>query len=1315
MSFEDPFANDLNNFRSVTAGLRPTAASPAGSNVSRGLGNANALATPLAASPTQRGQLGAGLTGFGGGGGGGLLLPGSGASGVSLFPSAGAANAAPVAGRRARGTPSASSPLSAAPSSVPPSLLSAASPPLAPQPQPQLRQPQQQQVLAASPAASAAPSALSWLDGMDAGPPAAGRRQGPPLQPPPAAPPTQAAAAGAVPSFLNFDAADGVGDVGPPQSTAQLAARQGAAGPTGAALPTAPPPDAAAVAAAKQKSELRELYATLDALDMEQQRLEDRLEARQLKEENELLALETNVMARTNELADKEEELASKHAELAAHTAERLAALASRYAREMESQAAEVHTLDGARFEKQLQQVRTQCTAVEEAVRGLQEQAALALATEPFSERGVRVALAEAAAASSSAAEKSLANLSGSAKNVLDKAESGAEAAEPLAGEKSEEEEGETRSVASASLDASLQRAVELLRAYCDQRLGHAKDRLVDYVHDETLEAAHGVRRQREQSWADDAVQHKTLFSQYMTDMMQRYMVFYKERALLKQQNITSMQEELHKTAAELRDRAAARLQGLLRDVTAKVTLSTEQQAKSADEAKSRLQKQCSAVLEGDAAMATGQRKEVESRLLAEAQARRQRFQAEEQTLLDLLQRLRRSNESASRTGFESVRASAEAAGPQQVRSLDEEVAALKARVDEKLRAETQSQSATAPLLSLGGAASAARMHAEELAHVVDRAVADATAQQRALRVSRQRCEELRRELLEKMQEAVVDRLQHTRCVQHAHQSRIDAQRKVWEAAHRQNLAAACSLLLPVSGSTAGTADTQYTVDTYAAPQDVAAIALLDVVRDKLHSRDTARRQLAQARQECAARCFRLLEGVKGQQESVRATWEDVWTAAQTQLTQQATTHEVQLEVEKSLVAVAAQQQSVERDRRNAARESRRLTEVMQRLKAEAAQCGIDSRLLCAPPELLETEGAVLVVPPLRPPAMTSVRGSATPFLHTLGASDVNRLPAGTNKFTAVHTSSNTAAATCRPFDAPLSTTRGERGALDTPASPAASVINEAQRDADTTRPAPPGAASAAPFHADSSNAADASNATATQPWSSTLLRAEQLLSQSNGDEDGTAAAAPQPMPVAETTTAPRVQEEEEEGAAIAAGAGRGRRSSSGANKNASSSSPRGTSGSSGVVDRAGRMATHSSDSAATQREDSGSTTTATAEEQRRSASSLRSTDVAPQPGSSVTWLDTDTRVPRQQQHRRIAESSSSSLWQLQRPQARGGNMFETFSTLDEFRSGIDRSASAVREHDVSPDGTTFSFDDSTNFVDLLSCTDSPTSSFRTH
>ncbi|KPA76523.1 hypothetical protein ABB37_07818 [Leptomonas pyrrhocoris] len=1221
MNVDDPFANDLNNFRTVVAGLRRQASSsPMGSSFGHGLGGGTSDASPLLSFQSTSGPLGAASSVQGAG----SPIFSSGASGVSLFPSA--SNAAPVAGRRARGTLSASSPLSAAPSSVPPSSESGAHPLSVSHQRTQLSVPLTQ----APPLASAVTTTLSWLDYMESVPPpqpqaAAAHRQGlPPLS---TSPPTSfTAAAGNVLSFLNFGDADGAGSTTPPPAHETTFQPE-----------TSPAPAAAAAEAEKKRAELRDLYATLDALDMEQQRLDERLDTRQLKEETALLALETSVKEKANELVDKEEELATKHTELASRTAERLEALSSRYTRETEAQSTEVRSLDGARLEKQLQQVRSQRTAAENEVKILRERAALALAMEPFSERGIRVALSATAPTSSAASDHAGAS------------------------------DGEGDTAPSASLEMRLQKSVDLLRAYCDQRLHHARAHLVDYVHAETLEAAHAVRRTREQLWADDAVQHKTLFNQYLTDMMQRYMLFYKERALLKQQNISSLQEEIRSTAAELRSNAAARLAGLLKDVTAKMTLSESRLTKSAEEAKSELQRKCAAVVETDVAMAITQRKELESRQLVEAQARRQRFRAEEQSLLDQLQRLRRSSETAAHGGFQSLLDSVGPSGLNRAQTLDEEVAALKGRVHEKLLGGGASSSS-----ELRAASSAAHMHAEELVHVIRRALAETAAQQPSLTLSRQRCDELRRELLHGVGETVIERLQHARCVQHAHQSRIDAQRKTWEAAHRQNLAAACSLVLPISGSTAKTGDAQYVAETYAAPQDVTSIALMDLVRDKLQSRDDARRHLLQSRKECATRCFRLLDDIHARQEAVRTTWEDLWGAAQTLLTQQAASHEAQLEVERGLITVEALQQTVTRDRRNTERECRRIADATQRINADAAQIGVDARLLCAPPELLEAEGeAVAVVPPPLP--------STSTFLHAVDPSVINSLSNG-NLFTAVHTSTNVAAGA-------YNKTENSKPATSSPAPSAAPMASQPPlaptlRSADSeTKPGPP---RPTPQQGDSSHIVNCSNATATQPWSSALLQAEQLQSSPNTEEAHIATEEPSPL-------GPTAQDERRGGAV-----GVGRVTSvhlSGGEEGKQGSSSSGRSRSSARCE--GSKAASSA------------SPTTTIEERHHSSSSLPSAEILSQLGPS-TWLDTDTGWQQR------LRAPSSSRWHLQRPQGRTPTTFGTFSALEEFHSGVDRSASAMRDQDTSGEGTPFSFDDSNNFVDLLSCTDSPASSYRT-
>lgn len=1046
-----------------------------------------------------------------------------------------------------------------------------------------------------------------------------------------------------LPSFLDFASTGASSASGPAHSLPPRGAPAAAAGlPTNTGGAAA---DATDGEGRKQK-EIRDLYATLDALDVEQERLEERVDDRQVREDTELLALETSVLVKTTELEAKEQELASKRSELQRYTAERLEALASRYAKEMEAQVAEVRSLDGARLEKQLQHVCDMRLATEQTVRELREQAALVLETQPYSEAGVCLALfttTSNVAAPPAGDTDSPSSTSGAAVDAAD-----APSAEH----------------SSTQLGNALERAVMVLRGYCDKRLHHTRDNLVDYVHTCTLDAAHSVRRGREQAWMQDAVQHKEVFSRYMVDMMERYMTFYKERAALKQDNIAALQADVHRMAAQLRSHAAERLEQLLRDVTARITLSTQRHTQSSEEARALLQKKANTIVEGDMAMADAQRRELEGRLLTEANARRQRHRAEEESVTEQLLRLRRSGEAANRNGFQALRDAASATSSQHAQPLREEVLALKTRLMERLRGGAS---------GVAAACSVARMHAEELTRVLRSTMAQEAARQQAASLLRQQCDELRRGLTASLCTEAVERLQQTRCAQHAHQARIDALAKSWEAARRQNLAAACSLILPVPGSTPGTADAQYVSETYAAPQDVVSTALLDVLQDKVRARDDKRRSLLASRRQCTAASLSRLEEIRDTQAALQDRCAEVWSAAQTQAAQQRITQEVEVEVEKGLITVAAEQRVVDRDRRVMERRSRRTAELTSSLRHEPPQ-----HLVCS----------------LFSPLQEAVTAHLT-RAHPLGTVDINVTPkvsSRNNTFTAVHASNN-ASTTIKKNSAEVSSSSSS--------SSLASVVFQVKRGEGA--PVTPQKMCRTP------NTAEPSYATDTQPWSSALLRAEQRLPHAGTGESMDVSPAPQ---------GPQQGRPQSDSAPMGH---HGRRNEAAAKVLTSQGAHQADT--TRVYRRSADMTVEAEGDAYSCDVDprnSGSPRDA-ADEKQRGGSWSRDASLPPvsstwaadsdttSPAGACATMASPTVLPAQRQRQR--QQSLEALHSVHEPTVSQ----PTWSTLEEYRSSSadfpNRAAAAGTSAAVNFTATG-SLDDWSDFLALLSCTDSSTSSF---
>ncbi|KAG5509539.1 hypothetical protein JKF63_06244 [Porcisia hertigi] len=1047
MNFEDPFANDLSGLRStvgkqrrVSPSSRSSVSGALAGDPQRSSGQEAAVFPSSISTSSPVGQDAAPPQFESFPGGAALLLGASPA-------------VEPVAGRRARVQ------LSASGASLgPPSTAG------------QPSNPTTQIDSTKSPEAPAV-SSLSWLDGTDSSQPLvvpgisiSGSLRAPPPPrstgqafPPSSSPlpfPVADVVPAKLPSFLDFASPGVTPGVAPERS---LPPRGPPASALGLSTATGGVSTIVGDAEESRKKEVRDLYTTLDALDMEQQRLEERVSGYQVKEETELLALETSVLVKTTELEEKERELALKRAELRGYTADRLGALASRYAKEMAAQEAEVRSLDGARFEDQLQQMYKKKLATEQVVRELREQAALVLESQPYSETGVRLALDAAAA------DAAVATTGGTdSSNFTTVAADSSLAKSP-----------------STQLESILHQAVTVLRGYCDKRFRHTRENLVDYVHSSTLDVAHSVRREREQTWMQDAVQHKQLFSRYMVEMMQRYMTFYKERARLKEENIAVLQADTRRMAAELRSQAADRLQQLLRDVTAKVSLSTQRHTQAAEDACALLQKKANTVVEGDVAMADTQRRELESRLLAEAGARRQRHRAEEESLTEQLQRLHRSGEAENCTFFQALVDAAGATSRQRAQPLKEEVLALKSRLLERLRGGES---------TLGGAASADRMHAEELAHVVRSAVVQETALQKDASLLRQQCDELRRSLMSLCTE-VVERLQQARSVQHAHQARINALTRSWEAAHRQNLSAPCSLVLPVSSCERDAADAEYISHTYAAPQDVVSTALLDVLQSKLRARDVSRRSLLESRRKCAAACFVKLEEMRGAQVALQDKGAALWSAAQMQQAQRDINQEMAVEVEKGLSTVAVEQRVVDRDRCATQRECHRIAGMASRLRHEAPQ-----HVLCGPLSL-SYQGAPSTILDAMTPHLARTQGLSGVDINIAS----NTLGIGSNCIAAVRASAN--AATTPPKNS-----KGEFPPRSSSVSSPVSEVCQGKRGEEV-----PASGQKAHFIPDT---AEASYGTDTQPWSSELLRAEQQLPRVGGEESSGVLPAAQNSPL---------------------------------------------------------------------------------------------------------------------------------------------------------------------------------------------------------
>lgn len=415
------------------------------------------------------------------------------------------------------------------------------------------------------------------------------------------------------------------------------------------------------------------------------------------------------------------------------------------------------------------------------------------------------------------------------------------EASEHEEEEEEEEEEPAAPLTEAETLDRIFDAAVALLHRYCGEHLGELKTHVADFLHAETTDAAHSVRRARELSWIADAVDRKALFGSHYQTMLERYRVFYRERAALKARNTDVLLEGLRRRTLQLRADTQARLDALLREVTARLEAAAEAYGEHARATLALLARKSAAALAGDTAAADSQRAEAEQRALTESTVRRQLRAAQTAAAEEQLKKLRGAGEDSLRADFAAALEGARAQARRSVEELQAAVASTAAHVaGERERQEAQQR---------GRAAVPVMLHDRQRAvGVLVHAAEESLAQSRdSWALGREGTAEVLRALA-----GLVGAVRDRRGEQQSAQRRLDHTRTAWEKAHRQNLSAAHFLELPIAASAASAAvvSPAYGEQTHVPPGDVTAIHLIEHLAARMKERDAAQGRQRAAREQ---------------------------------------------------------------------------------------------------------------------------------------------------------------------------------------------------------------------------------------------------------------------------------------------------------------------------------------------------------------------------------------------------------------------------------------------------------------------------------
>lgn len=520
-------------------------------------------------------------------------------------------------------------------------------------------------------------------------------------------------------------------------------------------------PNALQLELEKKDEEKRELYAELGALNLEIDALEAKMTTTQLQEETILLDLETERLVKGAEKLKAEEELEDTLKEVKAQGLARLSATVQRNEEELTQTLRETEEAEELKYKTRLKKIEESLKAATATVESLREQAALLRQSQPYDPRSILLSMREHQEATATPAG-----------------------------------EGEaTEGTAEERLSARLDGALHVLRQYCDERCNELRRHVVDYIHAETLKVAHQVRAARETAWLHEAVSRKQTLAAFMSQSLDRYKTFFRERATRKSQHSTAVIQLIKARSEQLRQSTTERLSAAVAKVNAELKVNSQKFDLKFRETIALQEEKLGRVRKSNAELALTQLGELDARHSVESATRKQLHGVEKKSAEDQLLQWRSQRD---RDAWAEIRSKTQ-------RSLEDSISnvrnAFRSLKEEVVR---EHQACKRPPVVRGSEddQNVLTMKIQEQQAVLEMLSDSIDREQKQCRMENQQCGEALRKVSASLSDAV-DKVTSKRQTQRSHEAQVDLQVTMWESEHRKALSAPIQLALPTTSGSA--------------------------------------------------------------------------------------------------------------------------------------------------------------------------------------------------------------------------------------------------------------------------------------------------------------------------------------------------------------------------------------------------------------------------------------------------------------------------------------------------------------------------------
>ncbi|CCW66837.1 unnamed protein product [Phytomonas sp. Hart1] len=700
----------------------------------------------------------------------------------------------------------------------------------------------------------------------------------------------------------------------------------------------------------KHRTEMRGLYASLDAINAEIKELDDKLDTRQAKGEAEIIELGTTRLMKSMELEEQEKQLGEACEAVRKETTTRLEAMSDHHTEEMNNLKQRMRDKDTERFKNQLLHLQESLLRVSNSVADLRCKRALLIQTDPYSPKGINLALSVAkeggavgehesnmsrqhndvASTSSDATSNPLrpvlhpsmlSSAPGATTQLQGQANCSLKATEATSKDGNE------------SFESLINVGLCILQGYYDARLDAVKQHVVDYIHSETFEVTHAARIRREKGWFENMTDQKLHYGSYITNMMDRHFQWYSQRAAKRQESLEVLRERVRNAFTQLKEESKQRLLCLTAEVSAKVRRTLDQFEQSASEGCQALERRSMLTREGDSVIRQAQEEEVKGRCETEASVRRQLQRAELSGLQENISRMRSRIDCQTQERFKKLRLDATTASNRcGIESIEAQLKELRGLIQEQVLSVKSQRKVTG--------LNTTQHHSliVETEQMVRTLMCTAQQQREQLNVHQQRCQELRQRIHQNLVETV-ERLQESRQVQRIQQSKVDFARRMWERDHQENLSAAIHLELPILASPFTETDKEPAVEaivgveTLVSSGDITLAYLLQLVADRLRERDAQHRRLHTTQKQEWAAHSRELTVMRSLYDDVCQFWLSIANTFNELQRAESSLASQQVEVNTEAARAKIEGEKLEKERKSLVVRHRKLEEQMMTAK----------------------------------------------------------------------------------------------------------------------------------------------------------------------------------------------------------------------------------------------------------------------------------------------------------------------------------------------------------------------------------------------